>query len=107
MRTILSNFVTDHTSDNLYLFNVVYADLGVVLLGLQLKLNVEQGDAGVLVGLLLHLEAGVGEGLLEGDAGDEEGLLEGSSLHLLDADHVEGHQLVQHGNCINHNLWEH
>ena len=87
-----------------YLFHVVHAHLGVVLLGLELELDVEQGDAGVLVGLLLHLEPGVGEGLLERDAGDEEGLLEGAALHLLHADHVEGHQLVQHGDGVNHDL---
>ena len=89
-----------------YLFHIVHADFGVVLLGLQLELDVEQGDPGVLVGLLLHLETGVRERLLERDAGDEEGLLEGAALHLLDADHVEGHQLVQHGDGVDHDLGE-
>lgn len=44
------------------------ADLGVVLLGLELELDREQQHAWLDEALWLLLEARVGEGLLEGDA---------------------------------------
>lgn len=111
-------------------------DLGVVLLRLELQLHVEQSDLGVLVALGLHLEAGVGERLLEGHAGDQLGVLthpdlkdrldysllrprrlflrglrrethlQGSSLDLLDADHLERQQLVQGHDGVHHHLGE-
>lgn len=52
--------------DLLVFFDVVQSDLGVVLLRFELQLDVEEGDFRFLVGLGLHLETGVGEGLLEG-----------------------------------------
>lgn len=46
----------------------VDADFGVLFLRLQLELNIEQGDFRIVVGLGLHFEPSVAEGLLEGDA---------------------------------------
>ena len=68
--------------DLLVLLDVVDADLGVVLLGLELQLDVEEGDLGVGVVLGLHLEPGVGESLLEGHALDEEGVLKRTTRNL-------------------------
>lgn len=45
--------------------HIVDPDLCVVPLGLQLQLNVQQGNLWVIVVLGLHLKAGVGKGLLE------------------------------------------
>ncbi len=80
--------------------------LGIILLCLELQLNVEQGNLGILVGLALHLESGIAEGLLEGDAGDENGVLQGAALHLLDPDHVEGQEVVQHHDGVHDHLAE-
>ena len=88
--------------DVLVLLHAVDADLGVVALRLELELDVEQRNERLLVALLLHLEAGVGEGLLERDAGDEARVLQGASLHLLDADHVERQQLVEQHDRVHH-----
>jgi hypothetical protein len=80
--------------------------LGIILLCLELQLNVEQGNLGILVGLALHLEARIAEGLLEGDAGDKDGVLQGAALHLLDPDHVEGQEVIQHHDGVHHHLAE-
>mmetsp|Transcript_22640 Transcript_22640/g.65168 ORF Transcript_22640/g.65168 Transcript_22640/m.65168 type:complete len:482 (+) Transcript_22640:434-1879(+) len=73
--------------DALVLAGILDADLGVLLLGLELELDVEEEDLG-MVELLGHLlEAGVGEGLLEGDAAlDEEGLADVAARDALDGD---------------------
>ena len=60
------------------------ADFGVVLLTLELELDVQANDLGVLEGLGLLLETGVGEGLLECDTVDKQGILQGATGDLLD-----------------------
>lgn len=92
--------------DGLVLGDLFDADLGVVLLGLELELDVEAHDLGLLEGLGLLLEAGVGEGLLEGDAVDEEGFGQGAAGDFLDADEflvevvlVEGENGVDNHCC--------
>jgi hypothetical protein len=80
--------------------------LSIILLCLELQLNVEEGNLGILIGLALHLEAGIAEGLLEGDAGYENGVLQGAALHLLDPDHVEGQEVVQHHDGVHDHLAE-
>ncbi|GIX65607.1 uncharacterized protein BcabD6B2_50420 [Babesia caballi] len=74
--------------DALVLHGVLDEDLGVLLLGLELELDVDQQDLGVeeLLGLLLR--AGVGEGLLEGHALDEQRVAAAPTGDLLDANHV-------------------
>ena len=73
--------------DALVLVGILDADLGVLLLGLELELDVEEEDLG-MVELLGHLlEASVREGLLEGDAAlDEEGLADVTAGDALDGD---------------------
>lgn len=71
--------------NGLVLGNLLDAHLGVVLLGLELKLDVEAADLGVLERLGLLLETGVREGLLEGDTVDEERVGQGAAGDLLDA----------------------
>lgn len=51
------------------------ANLGVLTLSLQLKLNVKKGDFWAGVRFWLHLEASVRESFLEGNAGNEESVL--------------------------------
>jgi len=71
--------------DNLLeLFGVRESDLSGVLLGLKLKLDVEDEDLGIHEGLGLLLETSVGERLLEADTLDEERVSHGSSGDLLD-----------------------
>ena len=60
--------------DGLVFRHLLHANLGVVLLSLELELDVEAHDLGLDKGLGLLLETGVGEGLLEGDTVDEEGV---------------------------------
>eukprot|EP00047_Mylnosiga_fluctuans_P001742 m.221713 g.221713 ORF g.221713 m.221713 type:complete len:557 (-) comp10637_c0_seq1:26-1696(-) len=76
--------------NRLVLLYVGDADLGVLLLALELELDVEQGDLGVRVLLGLHLKAGVRERLLECNTGHKRGVLERAALDLLHADHAEG-----------------
>lgn len=71
--------------DGLVLGYVLDADLGVVLLGLELELDVQADNLGLLERLGLLLETGVGEGLLEGDTVYEEGVGKGTAGDLLDA----------------------
>ena len=78
----------------------------MILLSLELQLNVEEGNLGVLVRLPLHLKAGIAEGLLEGDTGDEDGVLQSAALHLLDADHIEWEEIVEHHDSVDHHLAE-
>lgn len=56
--------------DLLVIIRVFKSDFGVLLLGLELKLQVQDADFRVLELLGLLLEASVGEGLLEGDTLD-------------------------------------
>jgi len=58
----------------LEVFGVLESDFGVISLGLELKLDVEEENSGVLEGLGLLFESGVGEGLLEADTSDELGV---------------------------------
>jgi len=46
--------------------DILESHFGIVSLGLQLKLNVEEGNFWVCVGLGLHFKASVRESLLEG-----------------------------------------
>lgn len=64
------------------------ADLGVVLFGLELQLDIQAHNLGLAEGLGLLLEAGIGECLLEGHAVDEAGLGQGTAGDLLDADEL-------------------
>jgi hypothetical protein len=68
--------------------HLVDADLGIVLLGLELELDVEAEHLGVLEALGLLLKTGIRKRLLEGDAPDEERVLHATAGHLLDADQV-------------------
>lgn len=71
--------------DGLVLRDLLDAHLGIVLFGLELELDVEADDLGLLERLGLLLEAGVGKRLFEGDAVDEEGVGEGAAGYLFDA----------------------
>mmetsp|Transcript_26228 Transcript_26228/g.76937 ORF Transcript_26228/g.76937 Transcript_26228/m.76937 type:complete len:415 (-) Transcript_26228:544-1788(-) len=92
--------------DGLVLRGLGDADFGVVLLRLELELHVEEDDLGALKALGLLLEARVGEGLLEGHALDEHGVLQTAALHLLDADHREGHVRVEGEHGVHDHLAE-
>lgn len=74
--------------DLVVLLGVLDADLGIFLLALELQLQIEQAELGVLEVLRLLLEAGVGEGLLECDAVNEERISDGASGDHLDPDEV-------------------
>mmetsp|Transcript_8737 Transcript_8737/g.32936 ORF Transcript_8737/g.32936 Transcript_8737/m.32936 type:complete len:422 (-) Transcript_8737:9-1274(-) len=94
--------------DGLVLIGVGDADLRILLLGLELELDVEEQNVRVAELLRLLLEAGVAEGLLEGNALDEEGLAHGSPGDLLDADKVQVQQLrIEHGHCVHDHRREH
>ncbi|GMR60137.1 hypothetical protein PMAYCL1PPCAC_30332, partial [Pristionchus mayeri] len=54
----------------------------------------------------LHLEACVGEGLLEGNTTHETRLLEGSARDALHADHVERESLVEDVHCVDAHVGE-
>lgn len=69
--------------NSLVLGNLLDANLGVVLLTLQLQLNVETHNLRVLEELGLLLETSVGECLLESDTVDEKGLLKTTTSNLL------------------------
>lgn len=71
--------------DGLVFGYLLDADLGVVLFGLELELDVQAYDLGLDKGLGLLLETSVGEGLLEGDTVDEERLGEGAARDFLDS----------------------
>jgi len=58
----------------------VYSDFGIVLLGFELQLHVQQGDLGGLVLLGLHFKPSVRESLLKGDSGHQLGVLEDRDL---------------------------
>lgn len=66
--------------------DLLNANLGVVTLRLQLELNVQRHNLGVLEALGLLFESSVTEGLLERDSLDEQAVLHASSGHLLDSD---------------------
>jgi len=74
--------------DGLEVVDVGDADLRVFLLALELELDLQDDDLGMgeLLGLLL--EAGVGEGLLEGHARHQEGVVDRSARDLLYADQL-------------------
>ena len=55
--------------------SIGHTNLGVLLLALELKLDVKQGNLDVLAHLGLHLKACVGKGLLESDTGDQDCVL--------------------------------
>ena len=67
---------------------VLEADLGGVLLSLELKLEVQAENGGVLEALGLLLETSVGEGLFEADTLNKEGVGNGATGDLLDTDVV-------------------
>ena len=93
--------------DRLEVLHVADPDLGVLLLGFQLELYLEDDDLGVGEALGLLLEAGVGEGLLEGDPTHQEGVVDGASGDLLDADQVLVQEVgVQFLDCRDHYLCE-
>ncbi|KAF3836929.1 hypothetical protein F7725_004393, partial [Dissostichus mawsoni] len=55
--------------------NIFDANLGVILLSLQLQLHVEQSNPWVVITFRLHLKPGVGESLLERNSRDHMGIL--------------------------------
>lgn len=61
-------------------------NFGVILLTLEFELDVQTNNLGVLEGLGLLLETGVGEGLLECDTIDKQRVLQGTTSDLLDTD---------------------
>ena len=65
------------------------AYLGILFFGLELKLNVEQQDLGVLVALWLHLKASIGEGFLEGNTVNKETVSQTTTLNFLRANHPQ------------------
>lgn len=65
--------------------HVVDPDLCVVLFRLELQLDTEADNLGVLERLWLLLEAGVGKCLLESDTLDQQAVLHRATGHLLDA----------------------
>lgn len=72
--------------DGLVLRDLLDTDFRVILLALQLQLNVQAHDFGVLEVLGLLLETGVRESLLESDTVNEKRVLEATTGDLLDAD---------------------
>ena len=74
--------------DGLVFGDLLDADFGVVFFGFEFELDVEADDFGVGEAFRLLLEAGVGEGLFEGDAVDELGVLEGSAGDAFDSDEL-------------------
>ena len=54
----------------------------------------------------LHFEASIREGLLEGNTSNETRVLQSSTLHLLDTDHIEGQELVEHHDRIDDHVGE-
>jgi hypothetical protein len=74
--------------DLLEVVGVLEADLGGVLLCLELELEVEDKYHGVIEFLGLLLETGVGESLAEADTLDEERVSDGATSDLLDSDIV-------------------
>ena len=85
--------------------NGIVGGLALVLadLALQLQLQVQQQNLGVLEVLGLLLEARVGERLLEGDAADQLGVGHAAAGHLLDAHQAEIEVRVEHA----HGLHDH
>lgn len=67
------------------LFNT---DLRIIPLALQLQLDVQTDNSGLLEVLGLLLKAGIGEGLLKSDAIDEERVLESTTGNLLHTDQL-------------------
>jgi hypothetical protein len=53
-------------------FRIIYANLSIVLLGLELQLNVENGNFGVCELLWLLLETSIRESFFEANTLDEE-----------------------------------
>mmetsp|Transcript_53172 Transcript_53172/g.137548 ORF Transcript_53172/g.137548 Transcript_53172/m.137548 type:complete len:485 (-) Transcript_53172:48-1502(-) len=87
--------------------NVGDADLGVVALGLELELHVEQADLRRLEDLGHLLEAGVREAFFEGHALDEHRVLQRAALDLLHTDHLEVGRLgVEGEDSVDHHLRE-
>lgn len=74
--------------DGLVLRHMLDAHLGVVLLTLQLQLDVQADNLGVLEVLGLLLETGVREGLLEGDTVNEQRFLETTTSNPLHTDQL-------------------
>lgn len=74
--------------NSLVVGDLLNTDFGIILFGLELELNVEADNLGLLESLGLLLETGVGEGLLEGDTVDEARLGEGAAGNLLDANQL-------------------
>lgn len=74
--------------NSLVVGDLLNADFGIVLFGLELQLNVQADNLGLLESLGLLLETGVREGLFEGDTVDEARLGEGAAGNLLDANQL-------------------
>jgi hypothetical protein len=72
----------------LEIVGVFETDLSGVLFGLKLKFEVHDEHLGVLKGLGLLLETGVGEGLAEADTFNEEGISNGATSDLFDTNIV-------------------
>ena len=90
----------------LEVLGVLHAHLSVVLLGLELELNVEEQDLGVVKVLGLLFETSIGEGLTEADTLDEEGLSGRATGDFLDADILLVEGLIELHNGIDDHLGE-
>lgn len=69
--------------DGLVFGDLLHTNLRIILLALQLQLDIQTHNLGVLEVLGLLLETGVGESLLESHTVDEKGVLETTTGHLL------------------------
>jgi len=90
-------------NDLLEVLGVLEADLSGVLLGLELKLEVQAENGRVLEGLGLLLETSVGESLSEANTLNEEGVGNRATSDLLDTDVV----LVQVFTEVHHGIDDH
>lgn len=74
--------------NSLIVGDLLNTDFGIVLFGLELELDVQAHNLGLLESLGLLLKTGVREGLLESDTVDEARLGEGAAGNFLDANQL-------------------
>jgi hypothetical protein len=92
--------------DLLVVLWVLESDLSAVSLGLQLKLDVQGQNFGVLEALWLLLETGVGESLAEANTVDKEGVGDGATSDFLDSNVLLVEVTVQVLNGVDDHLGE-
>jgi hypothetical protein len=92
--------------DLLEVVGILEADLGVLSLRLELKLDVEEDDLRVLELLWLLLEARVGEGLSESNTLNEEGVCDRATSDLFNADKTLVEVTLEVLDCLDDHISE-